>query len=202
MTMAENEVLDIKWGQSWQGTRRLLRSTGATASELASGVCDDSRHAVARNLKALQKGSSLLAILKASQRSSADLRAAVKICPTGQLAKIAAVACGCSKTKDPAEVAKVMASILVDKHSEQVRFMMKQSEGWADEARRRGAEIALEQRRDEWVESVAANLERSLRGETSKWTRRRSPGERVTAPILISRSLQPMKRGQSNVRKP
>lgn len=200
--MAENEVLDIKWGQSWQGTRRLLCGSGPTASDLASSVYDDSRHAVARNLKVLQKGSSLLAILKASQGSSADLRAAVKLCPTGQLAKIAAFACGFSKTKDPAEVAKVMASILVDKHSEQVRFMMKQSDGWADEARRRSAEIALEQRRDEWVESIAANLERSLRGETSKWTRRRSSGERVTAPLLISRSLRPMRRGQSNVRKP
>jgi hypothetical protein len=200
--MAENEILDVKWGQSWQGTRRVLHRADATASELASSVCADSSHAVARNLKkALQRGSSLLTILKASQGSSADLRAAVKIFPSGQLARIAAAACEICKTKDPAEVAKVAASILVDTHSDQVRAMMRGFEGWTDEARRRSAAIALEQRRDEWIESIAANLERSLRGEPAKWTRRRSLGERVTATILVSRSLRPIKRGQPNVRK-
>jgi hypothetical protein len=201
--MAENEVLDIKWGQSWHDARRLLRRTDAMASELASSVCGDSAHAVARNLrKALQEGSSLLTILKASQGSAADLRAAVKVFPCGQLAKIAAAACECSKSKDPAEVAKIAAGILVDKHGDQVLAMTKESQGWANLVTRRSVAIALEQRRDEWIESLAANLERSLRGEPAKWPRRRSPGERVTAPILVSRSLRPMKRDQSNVRKP
>jgi hypothetical protein len=201
--MAENEVLDVKWGQSWQATRRLLRGTNVTASELASSICGDSAHAVARNLKkALHKGTSFLTILKASVGSSTDLRAAVKIFPCGQLAKIVAAACECSRSKDPAEVAKITASILVDKHSDQVLVMMKESEKWADDARRGDVAIALEQRRDGWIESLAANIERSLRGEPAKWTRRRSPGERITAPILVSRSLRPMRRGQSNVQKP
>lgn len=201
--MAENEVLDIKWGQSWHTTRRLLRETNATPSDLASTVYGDSCHAVARNLKkALQNGLSLLSILKASQGSSADLRAAVKTFPYGQLAKIAVAACQSSDTKNPAEVAKIAASILVDKHSDQVLAMLRDSQGWAEETKRRAAMVALEQRRDEWIKSLAANLERSLRGEPAKWTRRRSSEERITAPILVSRSLRPMRRDQSNVQKP
>lgn len=201
--MAENEVLDVRWGQSWRHTRRLLRSEVATASDLASRVCDDSRHVVARNLmKIMQKGSSLQTILRASLASPADLRAAVKTFASGQLAKIAAAACETSKTKDPAEIAKVLAGMLVDKHSDQVLLMMRASEGWPDEARRRSAAIAFEQRRDEWIDSLVPNLERSLCGETAKWTRRGSRGERVTAPVLINRSLRPIRRGQSNVRKP
>jgi hypothetical protein len=200
--MAENEVLDIKWGQSWQGTRRLLRRTNVTPIDLASSVSGDSCHAVARNLKkALQNGSSLLTILKASQGSPADLRAAVKTFPYGQLANIAAAACQSSDTKDPAEVAKIAASILVDKHSDQVIAMLRDSQAWADESNRRSAAVALEQRRDEWIKSLAANLERSLRGEPAKWTRRRSSEERITVPVLVRRSLRPMKRDQSSVQK-
>jgi hypothetical protein len=200
--MAENEILDIKWGQSFKATRRLLDRRGATASEFASRLRDDSRHVVARNLhKALQNGASLLILLDAHRSSEVELRAAVKNFPVGQLARIVEVACKRSRTKDPAEVARITASILVEKHIDTVNAMMIASEGWRDQARRRGAMAALEQQREEWCDSIATNLERSLRGEQVKWTRRSALGERVTAPILVGRSLL-AKGASSNARKP
>jgi hypothetical protein len=199
--MAENEVLDVKWGRRWKATRMLLRQGEGTAAELASCVCDDAKHDVVSALKrALQKGSSLIAILKAAERSPAELRAAVSIFPDQQLARIARDACSSSDTKSPEQVANAAAISMFDRFAERTLLFAHRNEGWQSEERRRSLRTELEQRRDSWVSTIAAILEKSLRGENIKGTRRHRSGERVTAQALVSRSLRPRPQHPSNER--
>jgi hypothetical protein len=199
--MAENEVLDVKWGRRWKATRLLLRQGEGSAAELASCVCEDAKHDVVTALKrALQKGSPLVAILKAAETSPAELRAAVSIFPDQQLARIARDGCSTSKTKSPEDVANATAILMFDRFADRTLLFAHRNEGWQSEERRLSLRAELERRRDSWVSNIAAILEKSLRGETVKGTRRHRSGERVTAQALVSRSLRPRPQRPSNER--
>lgn len=199
--MAENEVLDVRWGRRWKVTRTLLRRGEGTASELASCVCEDAQHDVATSLKrALQKGAPLLAILRAAAGNSAEMRAAVSIFPDQQLARIARDGCANSTTKSPEDVAAATATLMFDRFTDRTLLFAQRYEGWQSAERRRSVKVELELRRNSWVSTVAAILERSLRGEPVKGMRRHRPHGRVTADALVSRSLRPRPQNPSDGR--
>ncbi|SRR5260370_9911881 len=197
--MAQNEVLDVRWGRRWKATRMILRQGEGTPAELASCVCDDARHDVVTVLKrALQKGSPLLTILKAADGSAAEMRAAVSIFPDQQLARIARDGCSSSATKSPQDVAHATAMLMFDRFADRTLVFTHRYEGWQSDERRQNLKEELEQRRDSWVSTVATILEKSRRGDPVKGTRRHRPRERVSAEALVTRSLRPRQQHPSN----
>lgn len=189
--MAENEVLDVRWGRRWKTTRQLLVRPDVDPATLAHCACADAVHDVRRVLKrALQKGASLIKIFEAASGNPAAMKAAVSLFPDQQLARFVRGGCHTSDTMSARDVAYATAALMFDALVNRTVVFAGKHDGWRADHQRELLRTEMEQRRDVCVAGIAEILEKSLRGEAIKAGYRHRSRERVTAKVLVNRSLR------------
>lgn len=187
--MAENEVLDVRWGRRWAATRALLNQPGIDPATLAESVCSDAYRDVQRSIKrALQNGSTLVSIFQVADGNAAAMRAAVSVFPDQQLARFTREGCLLSPTKSPHDTARTIANLMFDAFAQRTEVFSGRYEDWRALERRKELRAELEQRREFCVAAITETLERSLRGEAIRIARRPAKS-RVTAEELVRKSL-------------
>jgi hypothetical protein len=191
--MAENEILDVRYGRRWRATRQLIKSGTSDPVALADSICLDAEHAVRGALKdGFKKGATFVALFRAANGSVAGMKAAVSLFPDRQLAGLAVLGCRMSENKSEHDIGHEAATLMFDRFVDLTLLQCREHEGWRSEAQRQQLRSELEQRRQDCVERIATQLEKSLRGLPAKGPHRRRAGERVTPRALVSRSLRPV----------
>lgn len=191
--MAENEILDVRHGRRWRATRQLIKSGAGDPVALADSMCLDAVHSVRGALKdGLKKGATFVALFNAANGSAVGMKAAVSMFPDQKLARLAVLGCQMSESKSERDIAHETAALMFDRFVDRTALLCLEHESWRSETQRQQLHSELKQRRNACVESIATQLEKSLRGLPVKGPHRRRSGERVTARALVTRSLRVM----------